>query len=84
VKAVNQLSWDAVILVAMAPQSNNLLHLLTVAPTAFAPGDVGAVPRIKSLSALKTEVERHFGNLPTKDIDALVGWFNQNFFRFKD
>ena len=67
----------------MAPKTSNLLHLLTVAPTAFAPGEVGAVPRIKSLSALKVEVERHFGKLPTKDIDALVGWFNQNFFRFK-
>jgi hypothetical protein len=67
----------------MAPKTSNLLHLLTVAPTAFAPGEVGAVPRIKSLSALKVEVQRHFGKLPTKDIDALVGWFNQNFFRFK-
>jgi len=67
----------------MAPKTSNLLHLLTVAPTAFAPGEVGGVPRIKSLSALKVEVQRHFGKLPTKDIDALVAWFNQNFFRFK-
>jgi hypothetical protein len=67
----------------MAPHSNNLMHLLTVAPTAFAPGDVGAVARIKSLSALRIEVERHFGNLPTKDIEALVAWFDRNFFRFE-
>jgi hypothetical protein len=67
----------------MAPKTSNLMHLLTVAPSAFGPGDLGAVPRIKSLSALKEEVERHFGKLPTKDIEALVGWFNRNFFRFK-
>jgi hypothetical protein len=67
----------------MAPKTSNLMHLLTVAPSAFAPGEVGAVPHIKSLSALKAEVERHFGKLPTKDIEALVGWFNRNFFRFK-
>jgi hypothetical protein len=68
----------------MAPKTSNLLHLLTVAPTAFAPGEIGGVTRIKSLSALKAEVQRHFGKLPTKDIDALVGWFNRNFFRFKE
>ena len=68
----------------MAPQSSNsLLNLLTVAPSAFGPGEVGAVPRIKSLSALKAEVQRHFGKLPTKDVDALVDWFDRNFFRFK-
>lgn len=65
------------------PHSSNLLALLTMAPSAFATGDIGKLPRIKSLAGLKAEVQRHFGKLPTKELDALVGWFNRNFFRLK-
>ena len=82
--SVNQLSSRLVILSVMAPRSINLLALLTVAPSAFAMGEIAGLPRIKSLAALKAEVQRHFGKLPTKEIDALVGWFNRNFFRLED
>ena len=68
----------------MAPSAPNLLALLHMAPSAFSGSDIGPLPQIKSLAALRKEVEKHFGKLPTKDLDALVGWFNRNFFRFKD
>ncbi len=67
----------------MAAKSSSLMTLLNVAPSAFAGGDIGALPRIKSLSALKAEVQRHFGKLSGKDLEALVGWFNRNFFRLE-
>ena len=67
----------------MAPNAPNLLALLTMAASAFAGGDVGPLPRIKTLSALREEVQRHFGKLSAQDLDALVGWFNRNFFRLE-
>ena len=42
-----------------------------------------AAPRIKSISHLRKEVERHFGKLSSQDTEALVGWFNRNFFRLE-
>jgi hypothetical protein len=67
----------------MAPNSSNLMALLTMAPSAFASGDIGPLPRIKSLSALKTEVQRHFGKLSSQEVEALVGWLNRNFFQLE-
>jgi len=67
----------------MAANSLSLTALLTMAPSAFASGDLGGLPRIKSLAALKAEVERQFGKLPARDLEALVGWFNRNFFRLE-
>ena len=61
----------------------SLIALLTMAPSAFATGDIGALPRIKSLSALRAEVQKHFGKLPNQELEALVGWFNRNFFRLE-
>jgi hypothetical protein len=54
-----------------------------MAPSAFASGDMLPLPRIKSISHLRKEVERHFGKQSTQDLEALVGWFNQNFFRLE-
>jgi len=68
----------------MAPNAPNLMALLTMAPSAFSSGDLGPLPRIKSLAALRKEVRKHFGKLPSQDIDALVVWFNRNFFRLED
>lgn len=67
----------------MAPHSSNLMALLTMAPSAFAGGEMPRLPQIKSLAALKEEVERHFGKLSSQELDALAGWFNQNFFRLE-
>ena len=80
---VNHRQHLLVILGEMAAKSSNLMALLTMAPSAFASGDLGPLPRIKSLSALKSEVQRHFGKLPSQEVEALVGWFNRNFFRLK-
>jgi hypothetical protein len=68
----------------MAPNTPNLTALLNMAPSAFASGDVGKLPAIKSLDALRKEVERHFGKMPSQDLEALVLWFNRNFFRLED
>lgn len=68
----------------MAAKSSNLMALLNMAPSAFAGGELSPLPKIKSLAALKTEVEKHFGKLSGQDVDALVGWFNRNFFRLKN
>jgi hypothetical protein len=65
----------------MEPSAPNLKALLNMAPSAFASGDIGKLPAIKSLAALRKEVERHFGGLSGQEVDALVGWFNRNFFR---
>ena len=65
----------------MATKSSNLMALLDMAPSAFSGGEVAPLPRIKSLAALKAEVQKHFGKLSGPDVDALVGWFNRNFFR---
>ncbi len=67
----------------MAAKSSNLMALLTMAPSAFASGDIGPLPRIKSLSALKTEVQRHFGKLSSQELEALAAWLNRNFFRLE-
>jgi len=67
----------------MAAKSSNLMALLNMAPSAFAGGEVSPLPRIKSLAALKDEVRKHFGKLTGQELDALVGWFNQNFFRLE-
>jgi hypothetical protein len=68
----------------MAAKSSNLMALLNMAPSAFAGGEVSPLPRIKSIAALKDEVQKHFGKLSGPEVDALVGWFNRNFFRLKD
>jgi hypothetical protein len=65
----------------VAPNSLSLMALLTVAPSAFATGELPALPRIKTLAALKAEVLRQFGKMPAQDLDALVGWLN--FFRLE-
>lgn len=67
----------------MAPNAPHLTALLNMAPSAFASGDIGKLPAIKSLSDLRNEVQRHFGKLPGQEIEALVGWFNRNFFRLE-
>jgi hypothetical protein len=72
----------------MAPNAPNLKALLNMAPTAFAGGDIGPLPAIKSLSALREEVERwagdqSLGRLTQQELEALVRWFNQNFFRLE-
>ena len=65
----------------MRLHSSNLMALLTMAPSAFAGGDMPKLPRIKSLEALREEVQRHFGKLSSQELEALAGWFNRNFFR---
>jgi hypothetical protein len=67
----------------MAPNAPNLQALLNMAPSAFSSGDIGKLPAITSLSDLRTEVQRHFGKLPGQELEALVGWFNRNFFRLE-
>ena len=67
----------------MAPQSSNLTALLTMAPSAFAGGEMPRLPRIKTVAALKEEVTRHFGKMSSQDLDDLAGWFNRNFFRLE-
>ena len=65
----------------MVSNAPNLIALLTMAPSAFSSGDIGKLPAIKTLAALRSEVEHHFGKLTGQELDALVGWFNRNFFR---
>jgi len=67
----------------MAPHSSNLMALLTMAPSAFAGGEMPRLPQIKSLAALREEVKRHFGKLSSQELEALAGWFNRNFFRLE-
>ena len=67
----------------MATKSSNLMALLDMAPSAFSGGEVSPLPKIKSLAALRSEVQKHFGKLSSQDVEALVGWFNRNFFRLK-
>ena len=68
----------------MAPNAPHLMALLNMAPSAFASGDIAKLPAIKSLAALRKEVQRHFGKLTGPELEALVGWFNRNFFRLED
>lgn len=72
----------------MAPTAPNLKALLNMAPSAFSSGDIGRLPAIKSLSDLRKEVERwagdeSLGKLTQQDLEALVSWFNRNFFRLE-
>ena len=67
----------------MRLHSSNLMALLHMAPSAFAGGDLPRLPQIKSLAALREEVKRHFGKLPSQELEALAGWFNRNFFRLE-
>ena len=72
----------------MAPNAPNLSALLNMAPSAFASGDIGNLPAIQSLSELRTEIERwaleeSLGKLTQQDLEALVIWFNRNFFRLE-
>ena len=67
----------------MQPQSTNLMALLTMAPSAFAGGDMPRLPEIRSLAALREEVKRHFGKLSSQEQEALAVWFNRNFFRLE-
>jgi hypothetical protein len=67
----------------MALNAPSLMALLNMAPSAFAGGDIGPLPQIKSLAALRGEVQKHFGKLSGQDQEALVGWFNRNFFRLE-
>jgi hypothetical protein len=67
----------------MAPHSSNLMALLTMAPSAFAGGEMPRLPQIKTVAALKDEVTRHFGKLSSQELEALAGWFNRNFFRLE-
>jgi hypothetical protein len=61
----------------------SLTALLTMAPSAFVNGDIGPLPRIKSLAALRKEVEKHFGKMSRQELESLVAWFNRNFFRLE-
>ena len=61
----------------------SLIALLTMAPSAFATGDIGALPHIKSLSALRAEARKHFGKVSSQELEALGGWLNRNFFRLE-
>jgi hypothetical protein len=67
----------------MAAKSSNLTALLTMAPSTFSSGDLSALPRIKSLSALKAEVqtwgEQSFGRISNQEVDDLAAWLNRNF-----
>ena len=72
----------------MAPSAPNLLALLNMAPSAFSGGDIGPLPEIKSLAALRKEIERcwgeqKLGKLSQAELEALVAWFNRNFFRLE-
>ena len=72
----------------MAPNAPNLTALLNMAPSAFSSGDIGKLPAIQSLADLRKEVERlaldeSFGKLTREDVEALVVWFNRNFFRLE-
>jgi hypothetical protein len=67
----------------MTPNAPNLMALLNMAPSAFSSGDIGRLPAIKTLSALREEVKRHFGKVSGQELEALVGWFNRNFFRLE-
>jgi hypothetical protein len=70
----------------MALTALNLQALLNMAPSAFSSGDIGKLPVITSLEDLRKEVERwagdeSLGKLTQHDLEALVSWFNRNFFR---
>ena len=70
---------------------SGVLALLAMAPSAFvavdSTGNTAAHP-IKSLAALRKEVERwgeeYNPTLSERDVDAVVGWLNSNFYHFDD
>jgi hypothetical protein len=72
----------------MAAKSSNLTTLLTMAPSTFSSGDLSSLPRIKSLSALKAEVqtwgEQSFGRISKQEVDDLAAWLNTNFLRLEE
>ena len=70
---------------------SGVLALLTMAPSAFVAVDStgnNAVHTIKSLAALRKEVQRwgaeYNPTLSRSDVDAVVGWLNSNFYHFDD
>ena len=75
---------------------SGVLALLTMAPSAFVAVDTatGKAPgaalahRIKSLAALRKEVagwgREYNPTLSERDVDAVVGWLNTNFYHFED
>ena len=72
----------------MALNAPHLMALLNMAPSAFVGGDIGPMPAMRSLKELRKEVERwagdeSLGRLTQQDLDALVAWFNRNFFRLE-
>jgi hypothetical protein len=72
----------------MAAKSSNLTALLTMAPSTFSSGDLSALPRINSLSALKAEVqtwgEQSFGRISKQEVDDVAAWLNSNFLRLEE
>jgi hypothetical protein len=70
---------------------SGVLALLTMAPSAFVAVDStgnSAGHHIKSLAALRKEVvrwgEEYNPTLSERDVDAVVGWLNSNFYHFDD
>ena len=67
----------------MALNAPHLMALLNMAPSAFVGGDIGPMPAMRSLKELRKEVRRQFASLNGQDQEALVIWFNRNFFRLE-
>jgi hypothetical protein len=70
---------------------SGVLALLTMAPSAFVAVDSTgntAAHTVKSLTALRKEVRRwgaeYNPTLSDRDLDAVVGWLNTNFYHFED
>jgi hypothetical protein len=70
---------------------SGVLALLTMAPSAFAALDAaapGSAHRITSIAALRKEVagwgRQYNPTLSPRDVDAVVGWLNSNFYHFDD
>lgn len=64
-----------------------LLPVMHIAPSAFAHGKVPAAAGVDSLEELRRQVAR-WGETALQDpgagdIDDVVGWLDQNFFRFR-
>lgn len=72
---------------------SGVLALLTMAPSAFvaldtAPAEPASAHRIASLAALRKEVagwgREYNPELSARDVEAVVGWLNSNFYHFDD
>ena len=70
---------------------SGVLALLTMAPSAFVAVDSTGntvAHTVKSLAALRKEVQRwgaeYNPTLSDRDLDAVVGWLNSNFYHFDD